>query len=46
MVAFVINQAISLFMTTLTAVVNAVGYHDLRMAKEGIGAAELEAVFD
>ena len=34
------------FFTALWAVVIAVGYHDLRVTKEGIGAEEIAAVFD
>lgn len=34
------------FLSSLTAVANAVTYHDLRVAKEGIGTEELAAIFD
>ncbi len=41
-----INLAISAFFVALWAVVSAVSYHDLRVAKEGIGTEDIAAVFD
>ena len=43
MVALWILTALS---TALYAVVSAVGYHDLRVAKEGVDAEQIAAVFD
>lgn len=37
---------VSIAIGTLQAVVNAVGYHDLRLAKDGVDMSELESVFD
>jgi hypothetical protein len=40
------NLALQLFTTVFLAVVLAVAYHDLRVAKEGVSTAQLAAVFD
>ncbi len=40
------SLAISAFVGAVGAVVAAVGYHDLRVVKEGVGIDELAAVFD
>jgi len=40
------NMALQLFTTVFLAVVLAVAYHDLRVAKEGVSTAQLAAVFD
>jgi hypothetical protein len=37
--------AVTVVLGTLTAVANAVGYHDLRVAKEGVGIEDLVRVF-
>lgn len=41
-----LSLALAVVMTSLTAVVNAVGYHELRLAVDGIDAGELAAIFD
>ena len=41
-----IDVAMQLFTTVFLAVVLAVAYHDLRVAKEGVSTAQLAAVFD
>ena len=40
------NLMVTAFFTALGAVISAVGYHDLRVVKEGIGTEEIAAVFD
>ena len=40
------NLLVTVFFTALWAVVSAVGYHDLRVVKEGVGTEEIAAVFD
>ncbi len=40
------NLIITAFFTALGAVISAVGYHDLRVVKEGVGIEEIAAVFD
>ena len=37
---------VTAFVTALSAVVSAVGYHDLRVAKEGVDVEQIAAVFD
>lgn len=44
---FVLGElVVTAFFTALWAVVSAVGYHDLRVVKEGVGIEEIAAVFD
>ena len=45
-VGVVVKSAIQLFTTVFLAVVLAVAYHDLRVAKEGVSTAQIAAVFD
>jgi hypothetical protein len=40
------TAAAFILLGTLTSVANAVGYHDLRLAKEGVGIEELVRVFE
>ena len=40
------NLIITALFTAFWAVISAVGYHDLRVVKEGVGIEELAAVFD
>ena len=42
----ILSLLISAFFTALSAVVSAVGYHDLRVIKEGIDVEQIAAVFD
>jgi hypothetical protein len=42
----VVTGVLQLFTTVFLAVVLAVMYHDLRVAKEGVSTAQLAAVFD
>jgi len=46
MISTVVDVAVQLFTTVFLAVVLAVAYHDLRVAKEGVSTAQLAAVFD
>jgi len=45
-VAILVPQLVTIALGALMAVANAVGYHDLRVAKEGVGIEELLKVFD
>jgi hypothetical protein len=44
--AIVFEHALNVVSMVVMAVITAVGYHDLRLAKDGIDVQELEAVFD
>jgi hypothetical protein len=43
---FLVVIVIMMFVSALESVVVAVGYHDLRLAKEGIDTEQIAAVFD
>jgi uncharacterized membrane protein len=45
-VGLVVSALIQLFTTVFLAVLLAVTYHDLRVAKEGVSTAQIAAVFD
>ncbi len=45
-VALMLSLAVTAFVGAVDAVVTAVGYHDLRVTKEGVGIEEIAAVFD
>ena len=45
-VGAIAHLLIQFFTTVFLAVVLAVAYHDLRVAKEGVSTAQLAAVFD
>jgi hypothetical protein len=45
-ISTIVDVAIQLFTTVFLAVLLAVTYHDLRVAKEGVSTAQLAAVFD
>ncbi len=43
---FYASLGLQMIMSALGAVINAVAYHDLRLAKDGVEVSELESVFD
>ena len=45
-VVSLISWVVTALFTALSAVVSAVSYHDLRIAKEGVGTEQIAAVFD